>query len=256
MRNLCCDALLGQDFQRQHRRIVFTYDGTRPELVISLSPETCVVTAATVECPSLYHDLSPYCRQVAVPSRRYCVHDSAFIESEVKKLYERGIVRTSNSHWRAQPIAVTNKETRKKRLCIDYSQTINWFAVLDAYPLATIDEVVQKLARYRVFTTFDLARVRSWTCAKKKELSEVSKQQAACGGITDCPLVLRTASQLSNELWTRMSIRKNWLILFLNLDNITVGGTTHTMWTSSVCFVLSKGKHDIKGNKLSSRSQK
>jgi len=148
MRNLCCDVLLGQDFQRQHQRVVFTYDGTRPELVISsLPPETCAVTAATVECPSLFHDLTPNCRPVAVLSRQYNVHDSAFIESEVKKLYEQGIIRSSNSPWQAQPIVVTNKETGTKRLCIDYSQTINLFTVLDAYPLQKIDEIVRKLAR-------------------------------------------------------------------------------------------------------------
>jgi len=71
MRNLCCDVLLEQeDFQRQHRRVVFTYGGTRPELVISsLPPETCAVTAATIECLSLFHDLTPS-HLVAVPSCR------------------------------------------------------------------------------------------------------------------------------------------------------------------------------------------
>jgi len=38
MRNLCCDVLLGLDFQRQHQRVVITYDGTRPGLIISSLP--------------------------------------------------------------------------------------------------------------------------------------------------------------------------------------------------------------------------
>ena len=52
MKDLCCDILLGQDFQRQNRRVIFEYDGTRPELVVSsLPPQTCAVAAAKPECP-------------------------------------------------------------------------------------------------------------------------------------------------------------------------------------------------------------
>jgi len=41
-------------------------------------------------------------------------------------------------------------------MCIDYSQTINLFTVLDAYPLPKIDEMLRKFARYRVFSAFNL----------------------------------------------------------------------------------------------------
>ena len=42
MKILCSDVLLGQDFQRQHERVVFVYDGTIPELVVSSQRrETC-----------------------------------------------------------------------------------------------------------------------------------------------------------------------------------------------------------------------
>ena len=41
-------------------------------------------------------------------------------------------------------------------MCIDYSQTINLFTELDAYPLSRIDTLVNKLAKYHVFSTFDL----------------------------------------------------------------------------------------------------
>ena len=51
---------------------------------------------------------------------------------------------------------ISNSETGKKRLCIDFSQTINLFTNLDAYPLPRIDDLVNKLARYSVFSTYDL----------------------------------------------------------------------------------------------------
>ena len=44
----------------------------------------------------------------------------------------------------------------KKRLCIDHSQTINIYTELDAYPLPRIDDMINELSKYRVFSTFDL----------------------------------------------------------------------------------------------------
>ena len=46
--------------------------------------------------------------------------------------------------------------TGQKRLCVDYSQTINQYTELDAYPLPRIDDMNNNLAHYKVFSTFDL----------------------------------------------------------------------------------------------------
>ena len=44
-------------------------------------------------------------------------------------------------------------------MIIDYSQTINKFTQLDAYPLPRIDETVKNIAQYRVFSTIELKSV-------------------------------------------------------------------------------------------------
>ena len=44
----------------------------------------------------------------------------------------------------------------RKRLCVDYSQTINLYTELDAYPLPHIDDMINKLSQYSLFSTFDL----------------------------------------------------------------------------------------------------
>ena len=48
---------------------------------------------------------------------------SAFINGEVKRLLREGIREPSRSPWRAQVVVITD-ENHKKRLAIDYSQTI------------------------------------------------------------------------------------------------------------------------------------
>ena len=51
---------------------------------------------------------------------------------------------------------VTRNENHQKRLYIDYSQTINHVTILDAYPLPRIDDTVNFIAQYRLFSTIDL----------------------------------------------------------------------------------------------------
>ena len=41
-------------------------------------------------------------------------------------------------------------------MVIDYSQTINRYTELDAYPIPRIDDMVSKISKYSVFTTLDL----------------------------------------------------------------------------------------------------
>ena len=41
-------------------------------------------------------------------------------------------------------------------MCIDYSQTINFYILLDAYPIPRIDYMMNNLAKYNLYTTFDL----------------------------------------------------------------------------------------------------
>ncbi|KRX78665.1 hypothetical protein T06_15795 [Trichinella sp. T6] len=45
--------------------------------------------------------------------------------------------------WRAQTLVVTT-DNHKKRTMIDYSQTINRFTLLDAYPLAKINYMYRR----------------------------------------------------------------------------------------------------------------
>ena len=211
MKNLCSDVLLGRDFQRQHERVVFVYDGTKPELEVSSQrKEACAVAAATVECPPLFNCLTSDWRPVCLTSRRYSAADTAYIESEVKKLFAEGIIRESKSPWRAQPLVVTNRDTGKKRLCVDYSQTVNLFTILDAYPLPKIEGIINKLAKYKVFCTLtSKAHIISWSCNKLIKHSLLSKQQVVCGSITGCPLASRMVSRPSSEPWTQLSTRRN-----------------------------------------------
>ena len=145
---LCADLILGLDFQSQHSSVTYHYGGSEPPLAI------CGFSTLNIDPPEPFANLAANCHPIASKSRRYS-RDSAFIDEEVKRLLKEGIIEPSLSPWRAQ-VVVTKDENHRKRLAIDYSQTINRFTLLDAFPFPRITDMVNKIAQYRVFSTIDL----------------------------------------------------------------------------------------------------
>ena len=108
------------------------------------------------------------CKSNCYQVKKVSEDDKLFIAAETKRLLEEGIIEPSDSPWRAQEV-VTKNEGRKKRMVIDYSQAINKFTQLDAYPLPRIDETVNKIAQYRVFSTIDLKSADHQVPIKRSE---------------------------------------------------------------------------------------
>ena len=126
------------------------------DLVIS-GKSTCAVTAASTDAVSLFSNLAPEAKPIVTKSRRFNQEDREFIQRTTDKWLEAGIIQSSSSLWRAQVVVVKDSFNRqRKRLCIDYSQTINIYTQLDAYPLSRIDDMINELSQYSVFSTFDM----------------------------------------------------------------------------------------------------
>ncbi|CAI6371236.1 unnamed protein product [Macrosiphum euphorbiae] len=146
---LCSDILIGHDVLRTHSSIDLTFGGPKPPLSI------CNMTFVNIEPPRLFNNVVKDCKPVAVKSRRYSDEDAKFIREEVTKLLYDNIIEESTSPWRAQ-VLITKSENHKRRMVIDYSQTINKFTLMDAFPLPNIDELVSKVAQHTIYSTIDL----------------------------------------------------------------------------------------------------
>ena len=142
------DLILGLDFQLRHESVVFQYGGSEPPLSV------CSFSTLKVKPPKPFENLTADCCPIATKSRRYSQEGAEFIDKEVTRLLDEGIVEPSHSPWRAQIIAPKD-ENHKNRLIIDYSQSINRFTLLDTFPL-TNGDMVNKIAHYRVFSSIDL----------------------------------------------------------------------------------------------------
>lgn len=64
---------------------------------------------------------------------------------------------------------LTEDKNHKKRLAIDYSQTINSFTLIDAFPLPRITDMFNKIAQYRVLSTIDQRSVYHQVPLKDEE---------------------------------------------------------------------------------------
>ncbi|GFT30829.1 putative retrovirus-related pol polyprotein from transposon opus [Trichonephila clavipes] len=109
MKDLCSDVLIGHDILNTHSSVEIGFDGNRPPLTI------CSLAVAQVPPVSLFSNLNTDCRPL------------------------EGVIEPSNSPWRAQAFVIRG-ENHKPRMVVDYSQTINKYTLLDAYPLPKIEE--------------------------------------------------------------------------------------------------------------------
>ena len=134
-----CDVVLGREFQSRHLKVTFEYGDQLPEFVVKSSGTYFALEAVNITELALFSAIST--KSKATKSRSFNKEDSVFMAMEIGKLQEDGITEHSMSPCRAQIVVVkneTNKQTNrktktKKRLCVDYSQTMNIYIELDAF---------------------------------------------------------------------------------------------------------------------------
>ena len=215
---LCADVILGLDFQSQHESINFQYGGSQPPLSI------CGFTTLNMDPAVPFANLIENCHPMVSKSHRYSRDDLKFIVGEVERLLKDGIIEPSNSPWRAQ-VVVTKDDSHKKRLAIDYSQTINRFTLLDAFPLPKINDLVNDIAQYRVFSTKDLR-----SAYHQVPLNEEDKQYTAFEArsslydFTCLPFWVTNGVACFQREMMKFVEQNNLNAVFPYLENITIFG--------------------------------
>ena len=112
-------------------------------------------------------------------------------------MLKEGIIEPSQSPWRAHTLVIS-PENHQKRL-VDYSQNINWFTLLDAYPLPRIEDMVNEIASYQVFNTLDIASDYHQVAVKPEEQKYTAFE--AAGSLPILPNPIRS-DQWSSKLST------------------------------------------------------
>ncbi|XP_064083977.1 uncharacterized protein LOC135199749 [Macrobrachium nipponense] len=228
LKDLCCDVILGYDFQKQHQSVTFQYGGNKLSLKITGAKPVCVLATADIDEPSLFPNLPQQCKPIAVKSSRYSQNDQLFVKDQISHLRSKGIIEPSISPWRAQVVAVKDPLGRhKKRLCIDYSQNINQYTELDAYPLPRIEDMVHDLAKYKGFSTFDLKSAYHQISIKESERKYTAFEGAGeFFQFCRIPFGVTNGVAAFQRAMDKLVEDENLKDTFPYLDNITVGGLT------------------------------
>jgi len=227
LKSLCTDLILGVDVMSQHEAVEFNFGGSQPKIVIEKTQSVTCLTTVNREPPRLFGHLDPECKPIKAGSRRYSEEDQKFISCEVKKLIDKGICIPSSSPWRAQVIVAKDETSNKRRLCIDYSQTINRFTHQDAYPLPNIKEQASAISKYKYYSHLDLTSAYHQIPIREDE--QIFTAFEACGNLyqfTRVPFGV-TNGPPCFQREVDDAIRENELVgTFAYIDNITIGGTT------------------------------
>ncbi|XP_037803376.1 uncharacterized protein LOC119597807 [Penaeus monodon] len=106
-------------------------------------------------CPLLEHDVETRDAQpVRQAPYRLNAEKRAFLQAEVQRLKEQGIIIPSLSPW-ASPVVLVPKSSGTYRLCVDYRK-VNAVTVADSFPLPRMDDIIDDLGKARYLTKLDL----------------------------------------------------------------------------------------------------
>ena len=227
------DVILGQQFLLKHKLIQFN---------VGKPVTSAALGTINAEPPGLFNNLTPDCHPIATKSRRYTYSDRCFIIEEVDRLLKEGIIEKSSSPWRAQ-VFVAGGGNQKKRLVVDYSETINLFTQLDAYPLPKITDQVNQIAQYLIHSTIDLkSAYHQW---KLKESDKPYTGFEANGGLyqfTRVPFGVTNGVACFQREMDRLVEENSLKATFPYMDNITISGKTQAEHDTNLAAFLSAAR--------------
>ena len=115
-KNLLSDVILSQDFPCQHQEITFKYSRLLHEITVENHiHQFCTLNTTEMDEPSLFPNILPNHKSIAVKSKHFNKEDQSFINKEIQKLLFKGIIKESISPWRAQLVVVKDPTNRKKK---------------------------------------------------------------------------------------------------------------------------------------------
>jgi len=114
---LCCDIILGLDFQSQHQRVIFEFGGNLQDTVVS-HDKTCAVAAAVTREVSLFSNLTAGVKPITTKSRHFSLEGRLFIQDNVDNMLSEGVIRPGSSPWRAQVLIVKDEANIMRKDCV------------------------------------------------------------------------------------------------------------------------------------------
>ena len=114
---------------KKHNKVVMKFNGPADEFIIGAVINNNHFPSINVQPPPLFSHLSVDTIPIVTKSLRHSLSDNKSIRKETGRLLKKGIKEPSVSPWWAQ-LLVTSNENQKKRIVINYNDTVNRFTKL------------------------------------------------------------------------------------------------------------------------------
>ncbi|XP_042149026.1 uncharacterized protein LOC121837496 [Ixodes scapularis] len=98
-------------------------------------------------------DLLPNALPYSRSPYRYAPEDRRFLEKQIKKLLDQGVILPASGPWAFPAVVVSRGD--KKRLCVSYAP-LNERTITVVYPLPLVDDIIHDIAGCAYFDTMDL----------------------------------------------------------------------------------------------------
>lgn len=217
--NLVADIVIGMDVFSRHKSVELVTGGELP-------PMTCAsLPAMNINPPDIFSSgLPDSVKPISTRSRFINPQDREFIRSEIDRLLKDGIIEVSSAPWRAQAFVVRNK---KPRMVIDYSETINLFSKLDAYPLKSVEAVLNAVAENHYFSRLDMKSAYHQIPIKASDRQFTSfEANGTLYQFTRLPFGLTNAVPVFQRIMDDIVRTNNLNKAYPYIDDITICGKT------------------------------
>jgi len=147
------------------------------------------------------------------------------LETELNKLLDSGVIRSSDSPW-SSPVHLVKKKDGSIRFCIDYKK-LNTVTRKNAYPLPRIDESLESLGGNEWFCTLDLQSGYHQVAMNPNDIAKTAFSTHL--GLFEwnvMPFGLCNAPATFEKMMSDMLAGLQWKICLVYLDDVIVFGRT------------------------------
>ena len=162
-------------------------------------------------------------RPIRQPLRRHPFQHLEWIDDEVAKMQEHGIVEPAASPW-ASNVVLVKKKDGSLRFCIDYRR-LNSVTYKDSYPLPLIDNCLNALSGSSWYTTLDLrSGYYNIPIAEEDRDKSAFVTRRGCFRFTVMPFGLTCAPSVFQRLMDIVLCGLSYLTCLVYLDDVIIFG--------------------------------
>jgi len=178
-------------------------------------------------------------RPIKEPLRRHPIAHLDFIDDQVEKMFQAGVIEPSSSPWSSN-VVLAKKSDGSLRFCVDYRR-LNDLTYKDSFPLPQIDTCLDALGGSMYFSTMDL-RSGFWQVTIDTRDADKTAFVTRKGQFRFKVLSFGLANSPSifQRLMTMVLAGLHWDICLVYIDDIIVVGKTFEEHLRNVAQVFQR----------------